>query len=356
MCERFEDNSLISIEEKTKEFKYEFLSSYITKWNAIVGRYRINRAIIDTHAGTGKVLLNNKEEIYGSSLLFLKKTALLQDKLFFYFLEQDKKNYNSLNNHINKVCNEGFRFPSKYTTRLVRVEKNGLFFEKKKKNIKYEAKTIYPDLRKINIINGNCVNLIEKILKEIIAFPSFFFIDPCGALEWDLLKKIINSRLDKPYKEGTDLFINFSWQAILRNKSEKFPEKQRNNFFKKIFNIDLNEVNYKIKIIEKKKKKLGKRYTEYDLYLELFKNKLEKYFSFVSQLDIPGIWTLDNPVYSLIFCTNNESAKSLYESIEKRLTKTKKEYRLFRKLDPNITYQKMREFRKEYMPLDKFKV
>ena len=99
-CYVLQDEKLIHVEEKTKQFKYEFLSSYIPMWNKIIcGKWRRPRAIIDTHAGTGKVKLEDKE-ILGSSGLFLKKTVLKQELLEFFFIEKDLKKYHILKKNI----------------------------------------------------------------------------------------------------------------------------------------------------------------------------------------------------------------------------------------------------------------
>ena len=84
-CYVLKDEKLIHIEEKTKEFKYEFLSSYIPMWNKIIcGRGRRRRAIIDTHAGTGKVRLedkelNKKDFSYGKFKSFMEGQRFIDD-------------------------------------------------------------------------------------------------------------------------------------------------------------------------------------------------------------------------------------------------------------------------------------
>lgn len=352
MCYRLKDEILIRIEEKTKEFKYEFLSAYIPMWNKIIcGRRRRKRAIIDTHAGTGKVLLKDSE-INGSSLIFLEKTALKQEALNFYFIEKDPDNWRALNRNVKEVCEHGIFFPAIYKKKSKGFQKDGLIFEKKP--ILYQMRTVYPEKEDIHVLKGDCVKKILHVLKEIKDIPAFFFIDPCGKLEWELIQKIINKRLldekgnviiDKNNKkfQGTELFINFSWEAISRTNTPKKDKNIRNKFFKCMFGMTLNDVERQKTKVKKEMIRTHTRYSEYDLYLEIYKNILKKYFDFVKELTIIGLKSEKNPVYAMIFCTNNDSAKKLFENKEAELNKLKKQYLYFKKLTTNkkeYTYEK----------------
>ncbi len=360
------DNDLIQIQEKTQEFKYEFLSSYIPMWNSIIcGKGRRKRAIIETHAGTGKVLLDRKK-LLGSSLLFLQKTALKQEALSFFFIEREKKHYKSLKKNIDEIIKEGFFFSGDSKKKIEVIEKNGLIFQKE--SPKYKPIRKFPKIEQINLFNADCLNVIDDIMLKIENRPAFFFIDPCGKFNWALIKKIVTKRLldenrniikDKEGNkiQGTELFINFSWEAILRFNPEKRDDRSRNKFFKEIYGMDYNEIFKELMRVKKKFKRSKKRYSKFDLYLEIYKNNLRKYFDFVSELSIPGIKSEKNPVYAMIFCTNNKSAEKLFENKAIQLSKLKKQFLMMKNLSPKskeYKYQDFRDFLKQHKKLDEF--
>jgi three-Cys-motif partner protein len=365
MCYRLKDENLIHIEGKTKEYKYQFLKSYIPLWNEInCGRGKRERVIIDTHAGTGKVLLNSKK-IFGSSLIFLKETSLKQEGLNFYFIEIDFKNYYSLRRNINDVCKLGIHFPQNGSS-LKRVIKDNLPFEISS-NL---YKSVCPKREQIKALQGDASKMIDHVLKEIEGKPAFFFIDPCGKLEWKLIQKIINARMadengdvivDKKGKniQGTELFINYSWEAILRNGLDGRDEAYRNRFFKKVYDMTLDEIKkQKVKIREKMLNS-RRRFYLYHIYAEIYKNKLRKYFNHVSELSIPGIKSEKNPVYLMIYCTNNEKAWQLYQDEEAKLNKVKNQYVYFKKLAKNkrnYTYKHFKEHINGQKTLDEFDI
>ena len=363
MCYVLEDEDLIRIEGKTKEFKYEFLSAYIPLYNKIIcGRWRRKRAIIDTHAGTGRVHYNG-QTVLGSCGLFLEKTALKQELLEFYFIEKDADNYRALVKNIKDMCEKGFKFPAKFKKTTESFEKNGLPFEKKE--LMYDAKVKHPKWEQIHALKGDCVALINHVLKEIEDIPAFFFIDPCGVFKWKLIEKIVKKRiLDENGNvkqdengnkiQGTELFINFSTEAILRNKSKI---KSRDNFFKEFFGMSYEEVQKEIAKIRKEKKRAGKRYFEYNLYVDLYKNKLKEYFDFVTEMSIVGIKSEKNPIYCLIFASNNQIAKQLYEHKEAELNKIKKQYLSLKNMVYNkrdFTYEKYKELLDGQHLMDEF--
>lgn len=332
-------------------------------WNKIIcGRGRRRRALIDTHAGTGKVRLENKE-ILGSCGLFLKKTALKQELLEFYFIEKDFKNYRALKKNINEMCKNGFYFPPKYKNNTEGIQKNGLLYERKVRL--YKSKIKYPKLEQIHIFRGDCVNMIGHILNEINEIPAFFFIDPCGKFSWNLIDKIIRKRLlDEEGKinleqngkkiQGTELFINFSWEAVLRNKTKK---DSRDQFFSEMFGMDYSEVEKEIAKIKKEKNKSRVRYHTYNLYVDVYKKRLKKYFDYVIEISIIGIKSEKNPVYAIIFCSNNEIAKNLYENKEAELNKLKNQYQFLKNLSPNkneFSYGKFKSFMEGQRFIDDF--
>jgi three-Cys-motif partner protein len=332
-------------------------------WNKIIcGRSRRRRAIIDTHAGTGKVRLENKE-ILGSCGLFLKKTALKQELLEFYYIEKDFKNYHALRKNINEMCKKGFHFPPKYKNNTEGIQKDGLLYEKKVKL--YQSKIKYPKLDQIHIFRGDCVKIIAHILKKIKGIPAFFFIDPCGKFSWKLIDLIIKNRiLDENGKiklesngkkiQGTELFINFSWEAVLRNMTKK---DSRDQFFKEMFGMNFNDVQKEIALLKKEKKRSRVRYHTYNLYVDVYKKRLEKYFDYVIEMSIVGIKSERNPVYAMIFCSNNEIANNLYENKEAELNKLKKQYQFLKSLSPNkkeFSYAKFKSFMEGQRFIDDF--
>ncbi len=56
-----------------------------------------------------------------------------------------------------------------------------------------------------------------------------------------------------------------------------------------MFGMDYNEIQYEISKIKKEKKRLGIRYHTYNLYMDVYKNKLRKYFDYVIEMSIIGI-------------------------------------------------------------------
>ncbi|TKJ18906.1 MAG: hypothetical protein CEE43_16945 [Promethearchaeota archaeon Loki_b32] len=366
MCLSLSDD-LIKIQHKTDEFKYEFLRKYIPLWNSIIcGKSRRYRAIVESHAGTGYVTLGNEKK-HGSSLIFLEKTALKQEAMDFHFIEINHNNFRELSSSIDKIIKKGFYFAGDTKGKdLIGEIKNGIPIAKEVP--KYPPTTRFPDKEHIFLYNENCVKAIKKVLKKVEGRPTFFFIDPCGKLEWELIEFIIMNRLlDENEKvrldeqgeffQGTELFINFSWEAISRNKSVKFDEERRNIFFQGMYGMNLNEINIELDNIEKKFKSEQKRYYEFQLYLEIFMNKLRRCFKFVSKLDVLGIKSIKNPVYCLIFCTNNNSAKNLFLSIEAVLNKKKKGYLAMKKVVTNkkeFTMEKYKEIIEGHRLLDDF--
>ncbi|MFX1338815.1 MAG: three-Cys-motif partner protein TcmP [Promethearchaeota archaeon] len=362
-CYVLKDEKLIHIEEKTQQFKYEFLSSYIPMWNKIIcGRGRRPRAIIDTHAGTGKVKLEYKE-LLGSCGLFLKKTALKQELLEFYFIEKDFKNYHALKKNINEICRNGFHFSPKYKIDTEGIQKDGLPYEKKVKL--YSSQIKYPKLEQIHFFRGDCVNIIGHVLKEINGIPAFFFIDPCGKFSWKLIDLIIKNRiLDENGNiklepngrkiQGTELFINFSWEAVLRNMTKKNGRAQ---FFNDMFGINYIEVQKEVAKVKKEKKKSRKRYHTYNLYMDVYKKKLEEFFDYVIEMSIIGIKSEKNPVYVMIFCSNNEIANNLYQNKEAELNKLKSQYQHLKNLSPHkkeFSYSKYKSFMEGQRFIDEF--
>ncbi|MHA1252713.1 MAG: three-Cys-motif partner protein TcmP [Candidatus Helarchaeota archaeon] len=339
MCES--PSNLIEIKDKTDEFKYNFLKNYIPLWNSIIcGRGRRYRAIVETHAGTGYVILRGKK-IYGSSLIFLEKTALKQEALDFHFIEKEKKHYKQLKASIEDIIKKGFFFQGIKEEKLIGDIKDGIPIAKSV--WKYRPTTKYPKKNQIFLYNKDCKEAIQEILNKIENRPTFFFIDPCGKLDWSLIEYIINKRLlnkngkvklnEKGEKfQGTELFINFSWEAILRNNSNKFSDDRRNRFFLDVFGMTLSEIEQERKKIINKFKQEQIRYYEYNIYLEIFMNKLRNFFKFVSNVDIPGLKSIKNPIYCLIFCTNNESAENLFKNIEAKLNKKRDAYLAYKKL------------------------
>ena len=183
---------------------------------------------------------------------------------------------------IDDIIKKGFYFAGDTKGKdLIGEMKNGIPIAKEVP--KYPPTTKVPDKEHIFLYNENCVKTIKKVLKKVEGRPTFFFIDPCGKLEWELLEIIIknrliadngNVRLDEQgeFFQGTELFINFSWEAISRNKSIKFSEERRNTFFQEMYGMTLNEINIELDNLEKKFKSEQKRYYEFQLFLEIFMN------------------------------------------------------------------------------------
>ena len=111
-----------------------------------------------------------------------------------------------------------------------------------------------------------------------------------------------------------------------------------------MYGTDLTKLSELLKKKEKSFKRIKKRYSEYNIYLEVYKDRLRKYFKYVYDISIIGLKSKENPIYCLIFCTSNDSAKKLFLSIESDLNKKKKSFLSIRNLSYNKKGFSMEEF------------
>ena len=131
----------------------------------------------------------------------------------------------------------------------------------------------------------------------------------------------------------------------------------RDQFFNEMFGMKYNEIQNEIAKIKEEKRKSKIRYHTYNLYVDVYKNKLRKYFDHVIEMSIIGIKSEKNPVYAMIFCSNNEIAKNLYENKEAALNKLKNQYQFLKNLSPNkkdFSYAKFKSFMQGQKFLDDY--
>ncbi|MFX0073727.1 MAG: hypothetical protein ACFFAO_21825 [Candidatus Hermodarchaeota archaeon] len=329
MCESKEKIPIIRVKETTDKAKYEFLRSYFTRWNQIT-KYN-PRVIIDTHAGSGKVeYLKEKnvfgekqiEDIYGSPLLAILKTLTISKDLTIILNEKNKERYDELKKYIDNFEENGIPiFQKKQDKYVYKSLKTG---RKRKAQIS-KLERIFPEKfglkppkgyyltreftnAKIYLYNKDIEAIIDEIIlkylkiieedKNSIKPIALFFVDPCGMIGWNEVIEKICKRSKK--KEGTELILNWSWEAIIRNLNTDY----KNSVLSKIYGIPIskiNEVFNEIEIIE---------------FLNMYVKKLRKYFKFVEIIGVPRERRFKPRLskhrkYFLLYCTNNESGRSL---------------------------------------------
>lgn len=321
--------NLIKVGEKSNKSKYEFLRLFYTKWNQIINPRP--RVIIDTHAGTGLVNLNIKrsltktnysKKIYGSPLIAIIKTIKLSQNLKIILNESDPYNFAQLDSFLDKVQNEGlpvfekieddFRYKSLETGRKRKLKQNKkkyIFpeeFNKKlpngyKKVLIHSKGEIIVHNKKIEdniqcIINDHLDKIDEKSNSKPIAL---FFVDPCGIVDWKKVIELICIRSNK--REGTEMILNWSWDAINRT----LPTKSKNSTLSKIYGMPIEKIDKEFKDILTMKD-----------FLEKYLGQLRKYFKHVVDVGVPRDRKLkpkqsEHRKYFLILCTNNQSGLSL---------------------------------------------
>jgi len=318
----------IKVGESTNNSKYEFLKLFYTKWNQITKPSP--RVIVDTHAGTGLVNLiiknylfqtNSSQLIYGSPLLAILKTLRLSHNLKIILNEPNPNNHLLLEKITNAVKKRGLPIFEKITEEFIyksiqtnrkrkkKQKKEYLFpesfdsrfplgfsrnWERTKAEIvlfKEDIEIIMKEICKkyINIIDDN-TNLKPKVL---------FFVDPCGSVSWNEVIKKICLRSNK--QEGTDLILNWSWEAINRTINTD----SKNSVLSKIYGIPLEKIDKEFEGI-----------LEMEGFLNKYKTQLQNYFKYVVEVGVPRDRKIKPKQsmykkYFLILCTNNPSALSL---------------------------------------------
>lgn len=322
-------SKLIKVGEKTNKSKYDFLRLFYTKWNQITKPHP--RVIIDTHAGTGLVNLTIKsnltkkrysEEIYGSPLIAIIKTIKISKNLKIILNEANPDNYVYLRKYLDIVENEGLpiferikkKFPYKSLEtgrkrKLHQSKKEYIFpesFNKKtpsgyKKILMFTKGTIIEYNKKIeDSINDIFSNYLDIIDEKINSKPiALFFVDPCGAVDWKNIIERICRRANR--REGTELILNWSWEAINRT----LKTESKNLMLSKIYGIPIERIDEEFKGL-----------INIDDFLNKYKRQLKEYFDYVIEVGVPRDRKLkpkqsEHKKYFLILCTNNPSALSL---------------------------------------------
>ena len=321
--------NLIKVGEKTNKSKYDFLRLFYTKWNQIINPRP--RVIIDTHAGTGLVNLNIKrsltktnysKKIYGSPLIAIIKTIKISQNLKIILNESDHNNFAQLESFLDKVQNEGlpvfekiednFRYKSLETGRKRKLKQNKkkyIFPEEfnKKLPIGYK-KVLIRSKGEIIVLNKKIEDNIQCIIDDHLnkideksnSKPiALFFVDPCGIVEWKKVITLICKRSNK--REGTEMILNWSWDAISRT----LPTKFKNSTLSKIYGIPIERIDEEFQDILTMKD-----------FLEKYLEQLRQHFKYVVEVGVPRDRRLKPKQskyrkYFLILCTNNLSGLSL---------------------------------------------
>lgn len=346
MCESVKNIPIIRVGEKTNKGKYDFLRSYYTLWNLITKTRP--RVIVDTHAGTGVVelvgkknILNerNNKTIYGSALLAILKTLKISNNLTIILNESNPKHYSNLKNYVDNFKQNGVP---------IFIKKKDEFYyksleTKRKRKLKDKENWEFPEspdekpsrgfskihiLSKANIITHpkEIEEIIDEIFQKylkpvekrdrIIKPIALFLVDPCGSVGWkDVIEKICK-RSNK--EEGTELILNWSWEAINRNLTTEF----KNEMLSRIYGTSIEKIEEEFKEIN-----------SMDAFLKKYIEQLEKYFKHVIHVGVPRDRKIrpkmsSHKKYFLLFCTNNESALSLGGSKTKNIKKAMRNYYL----------------------------
>ncbi len=323
-----EDN--ISVKENTVKAKYEFLKAYYTKWNQII--HPAPRVIVDTHAGSGIVMLEAQknplgerpgEEIYGSPLLALLKTIQLSSGLTIHLNEpylferlrsnlepyldaglplfQRKKEsleYRSLETRRlrKQRPKPEFRYPDKINRRLPRGYEQ--IWKKSDATIKFTGKEIQDNIGEILDEYAREQNVTTGGEEKIFQPKILFFVDPCGIVDWSVIQAIGERAQGE---EGIELILNWSWEAIVRNRKHN----QREKILGRIYGFTPEEV------IEHFSGKL-----RFDTCFNLYKEKLNQFWQYIEEAGVPRERKTkpkmsSHKKYFLFHCTNNKSGSSL---------------------------------------------
>lgn len=320
--------TFIKVGENTNNSKYDFLRLFYTKWNQITKPSP--RIIIDTHAGTGLVNLftknnlfqtNNSQLIYGSPLLALIKTLKLSHNLKIILNELDPNNHLLLEKIVKVIKKKGLPIFEKITEEFIykSLQTNRRRKKKQKKEYifpesfdsrpplgfngiweKTKAEIIFFKEDIEVIMNNICINYLNITDERTHLKPKvLFFVDPCGSVSWNEVIKKICHRSNK--QEGTDLILNWSWEAINRTINTD----SKKSVLSTIYGIPIKEIDKEFEGI-----------FEMEDFLNKYRSQLKKYFKYVVEVGIPR----DRKIkprqsrykkYFLILCTNNLSALSL---------------------------------------------
>ena len=332
----------ITVRGSTTKSKYEFINLYYTKWNDITKPSP--RIIVDTHAGTGQVILIKKspllrtietEVIYGSPILAILKTLLISDNLVIILNEASKKNFK-----LSEKCTKAIRRRGlpifkeiQERVRFRSLKTNRPNLQRRKKKLKFpnsfDSKTppgfqrvwikskadIFLNKNKIedsiDDLFSEYINIIDKKINKMP--KGLFLVDPCGMVSWNKVILKICERSNK--LEGTELILNWSWEVIARTINT--PSK--NSTLSEIYGIPLDDIDEEFQ---------GLDLDNMEEFKNMYIQQLKEYFKYVVEVGVsknrrlkPKLSTYRK--YFLIFCTNNKSALSLagyqLKKIEKKI-------------------------------------
>jgi hypothetical protein len=259
--------------------------------------------------------------IYGSPLLAILKTLKISNNLKLIFNESNENNLYLLKKCIRVIERRGLPVFKNLTQDFVYKS----FQTNRRRKKKQGEETIFPDSfdsrpplgfnRKwmfskadiilfnkkieltINAIISNHLNTLDK--KTNLKPKALFFVDPCGIVGWnEVIKKVC---LHTNRQEGTDMILNWSWDAINRNLNNE----SKNSVLSSVYGIPIEKIDEEFESI----------FLMEDFFKK-YKRQLSEYFRHVVEVGVPRDRKIKPKQskyrkYFLILCTNNPSALSL---------------------------------------------
>ncbi len=202
-----------------------------------------------------------EEIIYGSPLLAILKTLTISNNLSIILNEKDPNVFSVLKSYVNDFKKNGIRIfkeiKDEWKYKSLETKRKRKFTKGSKPKIifpespniscppKFKEERIYSNA-KIVLYNKDINNSIDEIFTEYLQVEgnsvhskkpiALFLVDPCGSVSWNKVIQKICDRSEK--KQGTDMILNWSWEAIKRNLSEK----NKNKILSKIYGIPIENI------------------------------------------------------------------------------------------------------------------
>lgn len=154
------------------------------------------------------------------------------------------------------------------------------------------------------VIAGDCNQTVHSVIAELKKLrldksPSFAFLDPRAFhIDWQTIETLANF---KDYKYKIEMFILFADPSIQRQYSAGVDQ----NISKQYGNAD-----WKIFAELRNNNTISPEISRY-CYSELFRHQLENTLDYTTTMALPVKSDSGNPVYTLIFATDNEAGGNI---------------------------------------------
>ena len=250
--------------EWTKE-KLTIINDYLGFYTTALSKQKVKLVYIDAFAGSGKTILPDGSEVDGSAVLSLQYNF---DE--YYFLEIDPSRKNELESIVQN------RFPEKTD--------------------------------KVHVINDNCNNRLDEILKKLTKYQrGVMFLDPYALeLDWSILSAASKTGI-------LDIWYLFPVNALTRNlpKDKQYTDATSNKIDSILGTHDWEKALY----YENPQMNLF-GITNYDRvnFTELVKyvtNRLSSTFAYVSPKSRILKNSKNSPLFILYFMMTNNSPKAI---------------------------------------------